>query len=100
MQISPGADRGHAAAAENGLALVVSGVAHQRAEDGQPAVEVAQTAVHQHAVLTPRDAQLDERPAGWGGVESKEFQISSHLKWFQSLFLSQSVHPSFLIYSE
>lgn len=62
MQISSSADRGHAAAAEDGLTLVVASVAHHRTEDGQPAVEVAQTAGHQHAVLTPRDAQLDKRP--------------------------------------
>lgn len=63
VQIRPGADGGDAAAAEDGLALVVAGVAHDGTEDGQPAVEVTQTAGHQHAVLTPRDAQLDERPA-------------------------------------
>lgn len=53
MKICPGADRGHAAAAENGLAFIEAGVAHHRAEDGQSAVEVAQTAAHQHAVFTP-----------------------------------------------
>lgn len=63
VQIRPGADGGDAAAAEDGLALVVAGIAHHGTEDGQPAVEVTQTAGHQHAVLTPRDAQLDERPA-------------------------------------
>lgn len=63
VQISPGADGRHAAAAQDRLALVVSGVAHHRTEDGQPAVEVAQAAGHHDAVLTPCDAQLDERPA-------------------------------------
>lgn len=64
MQISPGTDWRHAAAAEDGLALVEAGIANHRAEDGQPAVEVAQAARHQHAILTPRDAQLDKRPTG------------------------------------
>lgn len=40
MQIRPGADGGDAAAAEDGLTLVVSGIAHDGTEDGQPAVEV------------------------------------------------------------
>jgi len=53
MHIRPSADRGHTAAAEYSLALVEAGVAHHGAEDGQPAVEVAQAAGHQHAVLTP-----------------------------------------------
>lgn len=66
VQVGPGAHWGHAAAAQDGLALVVAGVAQHRAENGQPAIEVAQAAAHQHAVLTPRDAQLDERPAGGG----------------------------------
>lgn len=70
VQISPGADRRHAAAAEDGLALVVAGVAHHGAEDGQPAVEVAQSAVHQHAVLAPCDAQLDKRPEKWSDESS------------------------------
>lgn len=61
MQISPGIDWRHAAAAEDGLTLVVAGIAHQGTEDGQPAVKVTQTAAHQHAVLTPCDAQLDQR---------------------------------------
>lgn len=63
MQISRGADWRHTAAAENGLTLVVSRVTHHRTEDGQPAVEIAKTAVHQQTIFTPGDAQLDERPA-------------------------------------
>lgn len=64
VQVGPSADWRHAAAAEDGLALVVAGVAQRRAEDHQPAVEVAQAAGHRHAVLAPRDAELDERPGG------------------------------------
>lgn len=80
MQISPGTDWRHAAAAEDGLALVEAGIAHHRAEDGQPAVEVAQAARHQHAILTPRDAQLDKRPTG-GGVKNRESDVV-HSAWW------------------
>lgn len=54
--MGPGADRWHAAAAENGLTLVEAGVAHHWTQDGQSAVEVAQTTVDQGTVLPPRDA--------------------------------------------
>lgn len=69
VQVGPGADGRHAAAAEDGLALVVAGVAQNRAQDRQPAVEVAQAAAHRHAVLTPCDAELDERPGAGAGAE-------------------------------
>lgn len=74
MQISPSTDWRHTAAAENGLTLIVAGITHNRTEDGQPAVEVAQTAGHQHTVLTPRDAQFDER-----STEEKECQMFCNL---------------------
>lgn len=80
MQISPGTDWRHAAAAEDGLALVEAGIANHRAEDGQPAVEVAQAARHQHAILTPRDAQLDKRPTG-GGVKNRESDVVYSAWW-------------------
>lgn len=56
MQISSGADWRHAAATEGGLAFVVATIAHHRAEDGQSALEITQTAGHQHAVFTPCNA--------------------------------------------
>lgn len=80
--MSPGADWGDAAAAENGLALVEAGVAHHGTEDGQPAVEVAQTAGHQHAILTPRDTQLDERPTKPGGENDFGSATNSGSKGF------------------
>lgn len=79
MQISPAADWRHAAAAEDGLALVEAGVAHQGVDDGQPAVEVAQTARHQHAVLTPRDTQLDERPTERSRVSYVFYELTENV---------------------
>ena len=61
VEVGSGADGGHAAAAEHRLALVESRVAHHRAQHGQAAVVVAQTAGDQHPVLPPGDAQLDQR---------------------------------------
>lgn len=62
MKVGTSADRRHAAAAENGFTFVESGVTHHWTEDGEPAVEVTQTAAHQHTVFTPGDAQLYKRP--------------------------------------
>lgn len=46
MQVSASTDWRNTATAENGLTLVVAGVTYDRTEDGQSAVEVAQTAGH------------------------------------------------------
>lgn len=59
VQVGPSADRRHAAAAEDGLALVVASVTQRWTEDRQPAVEVTKAAAHRHAVLAPCDAKLD-----------------------------------------
>lgn len=53
MKIGTSTDRRHTAAAKNSLTFIESGVAHHWTEDGQPAVVVAQTTAHQHAIFTP-----------------------------------------------
>lgn len=91
MQISPGTDWRHTAAAENGLTLIVARVTHHRTENSKPAVKVAQTAGHQHAVLTPRDTQLDKR-----STEEKKsrnifinlFNLQEHRVWKSRKYLS------------
>lgn len=60
VQIRSGGNSRNAAAAQRGLALVITTVTDHRSADGQPPTEVPQTSTHHHAVLTPRDAELNE----------------------------------------
>lgn len=62
---APG-DRGHAAAAQHGFALVVAGVADRGVGDGEPAVVVADATGEWSPVLLPHNVQLDERPTRRG----------------------------------
>ena len=94
VQKSPGADGRHAAAAEDGLALVEAGVAERRAEDGQPAVEVAQAGGHGRAVLPPGDAQLDERPARKQEGAASGPCATSCLLWCRFSYLALATHSS------
>lgn len=58
---APG-DRGHAAASQHGLTLVVPGVADRGVGDGEPAIVVADPIGEQSPIFLPHNVQLDQRP--------------------------------------
>lgn len=58
---APG-DRGHAAASQHGLTLIVPGVADRGVGDGESAVVVTDTIGEQSPIFLPHNVQLDQRP--------------------------------------
>lgn len=68
-EVSAPHGRGDTAAAQDGLALIVAGVAGPRAGDGEAAAEVADTAAEGLPIFLPDQVQFDQGPGrdrGWG----------------------------------
>lgn len=73
-QVGATDDGGDAAAPQDGLTLVVAGIAGRGVGDGEPAVVVADAARQQRPILLPNDVQLDQRP---GRAEGRGGQLQS-----------------------
>lgn len=72
-QVGAADDGGDAAATQDGLTLIVAGVAGRGVGDGEPAVVVTDAAGQQHPILLPNDVQLDQRP-GWAEGRGGQLQ--------------------------
>lgn len=79
-QVGSADDRGDAAAAKDGLALVVASVAARGAGDGEPAVVVADAARQRHPIFLPNDVQLDQGPGGGEGGRLSATGASRNLR--------------------
>lgn len=79
-QVGSTDDRGDAAAAQGGLALVVAGVTARGARDGKPAVVVADAPRQRHPIFLPGDVQLDQGPGGGEGGRFSATGASRNLR--------------------